>query len=154
VRVYWNCTPLSAPAVLRSLTFLLGPRAEHPFMIKTPAASAHTGRADAMVLYLGPQSFHHLDAEFRSVATELSRQLREATPRLTRRIGSGVAVAEARLDGESFGRPRCESIADAYLAADGQARHSPHALVRIIAHEFASRGIDPARPDLEPASAS
>lgn len=150
-RVYWNCAPADAPHVVSRITGLLGPLVEHPYTLKTPASAEHNGRADAIVLYLGPNSCDRLEPAISSTAHELADRLRDVVPRFTRRIAPGVAISESAPDGESFGQARCELLAETYLAAGPAQRRSAARLLQAFRVALEERGLDPANPHLHAA---
>ncbi|GII96129.1 T3SS effector HopA1 family protein [Sinosporangium siamense] len=147
-RTYLNVSFDGAPRVIALLTRLL---AEHPhiaYQIKLPLSAGHSGRADAVVLYLGAPDAADLDADLRAVAAALTGVLRPPRPRFTHALAPGIGQAEGPLDGASFGQTRCGLLAQTWRAMPSRARHDPPAVTRAITTGFTSAGIDPARPYL------
>lgn len=143
VRVYFNSAPASAPTVIRRVTELTEEAGDLSYTVKTPAASNHGGRADAVVLYLGPAGFAGYRERLVRLGAALADHLRPSIPRFTLGLSAGVAMSEGPLSGESFGLTRCQLIA---RAAGGPAGDAP-ARVEAI---FSAAGLDAERPYLEP----
>jgi hypothetical protein len=140
-RLYWRVPAAGAPALVRALTGAVMD-AGAAGALKAPLAAAGFARADAVVLYLAPDTARSLAGELSAVAR--SALLRDPPPRLTRRLGVGVGVAEGWAARESFGQSRCRLVAEG-IAAGGE----PLAAIRA---RFAAAGLDPDRPYLEPGS--
>lgn len=150
VRIYLNVSAREAPPVVHHLSSVLASSRSACTMMKTPAHPDHGGRSDALVLYLGSDTFAALEEKLRTVLRTLSAHLRTSTPRFTKALGPGVALAEGNLDGDSFGQARCNIVADAFAGADPCDRRSPERMVDAIEAAFAAAGLDPGRPHLEP----
>jgi len=108
-RVYVNVTPHQALDVIAGLSHVLM-RAETSFIIKTPAAPTHVGRADALVLYLGLDDWPQVRDAVIEVGRSRRGQHRSAVPRFSERLAPGIGWGMGRLDGESFGKLRCDAI--------------------------------------------
>ena len=143
-RLYWRVSAPAAPALVRGLTALLLDAGANA-ALKAPLRADGFGRADAVVAYLEPAAFSALADRLAAVAADLGDGLRDPAPRLARRLAPGVAAAEGRAGAESFGQSRCRLIAEALAAPGGDP------LDRIRAR-FATAGLDPERPHLEPGS--
>jgi len=152
VRVYWNAIPREGPALIGHLSRVLVHANAVSSMLKTPAQREHGGRADAFVLYLGASDFAALLTDLRGVAQELSSRLRPATPRFARPLAPGVAFAEGKLEGDSFGESRCRLVARAFTTAPDDIRAEAPRLTDRITEQFRAAGLDPERPHLEPGS--
>lgn len=150
VRVYWNAIPREGPALLGRLSRVLVRSNAVSSMIKTPAQREHGGRADAFVLYLGPSDFIRLRDELQSLAQELSFRLRPATPRFALPLAPGVAFAEGKLEGDSFGESRCRLVARAFVTAPADVQSEVEPLADRICEQFRTAGLDPELPHLEP----
>ena len=149
VRLYWNTEPSASPRVVAALSGVLAEVPTASYMMKTPASGQHGGRADSLVLYLGPRGFATLEHRLRAQVTRLHDCLRAEVPRFTWRVADGVAIGESRLSGDSFGETRCAIVASAYYSADLATRRSPSRLGEQIAASFSGAGLDPRRPYLE-----
>lgn len=103
-RVYWNISQTSAPTLVTELTKALNEHGE-PFQLKVAHnASSWPERADVAVLYL-PMS--RLVARWETILEiyeGLRAEVRHWTPAFTRRIASGLAIAEDPPGGLSFGQ--------------------------------------------------
>lgn len=150
VRTYWNCPPWTAPRLLAELTRGFDPVPEVPYMLKTAATHRHGGRADALIVYLGPQGFDLLEDELRRIASLAALELRPPRPRMSCELAPGVGLAEASVEGDSFGQVRCRLLAEAVCALPEPERGRPVAVERAVVEAFVSRGLDPERPYLEP----
>lgn len=149
VRTYWNCTPRGAPLLLAELTRCLDAYPDVPYMLKTPALPEYGGRADALVLYLGPTGFAALEDDLSRIGALPDLELRPVVPRMTRRVRDGVAVAEGNLDGDSFGQRRCRLIASTFCSVSDGDQGDAAVLESALADAFAAAGLDPQRPYLE-----
>lgn len=135
-RVYWNLRPERAVAWVGKLTEVL--EAERvPFRMKVLQDPAAFWRVDAGVLYLRRCDQERALPLLLPLAPALN--LRHATPRFTRQLGAGLALADDPPGGESFGEHRCRLVVEAALAAPR--RPGPALVQRLLA-----AGIDPAEP--------
>jgi hypothetical protein len=132
---------------------VLADRPSHAYTIKTLMSLDHLGRADPLVLYVGPAGYADLEDEIAIVAEDVRDQLRSATPRMAAVLHPGVGLAEGSRAGDSFGQVRAALIADAYERAVDDDRTGADAIAEKIADGFEAAGLDPERPYLEPNSA-
>lgn len=150
VRTYWNCPPRTVASLVAEITRVFDAAAGVPYMLKTAAMAEHGGRADALVLYTGPDGFATVEDGLRRIASLAALQLRPETPRMTLRLGAGVGLAEGRIDGDSFGQVRCGIVADV-VGSQPRSRQSDSKAVQWALEEvLRERGLDPERPYLEP----
>lgn len=147
VRTYLNVAPSDAPRALAALTAVLTPWPDVPFQAKTPAATDHGGRADALVLYLGGEDAGRLDSALRHAVGGLVGILRPLVPRFTRVVAPGVGQADGPVTGDSFGEQRCRLAARAWLALPAHLRAVRPELEQMIARQLTAAGLDPSRPD-------
>lgn len=148
VRLYWNLAAEAAADWVEELTGRLNRRGV-PFALKALADPAHYRRADAGVLYLEPHDYPALVGEIGAVHRLLRPRLRRPVPLLTRRLASGLAVAEGPAD-VSFGQHRCGLIAAALVRAFERSTDPAGA----VAGAFTAAGLDAGRPHLVAGSTS
>ena len=152
VRVYWNITRRSAPALVGAITSRLN--AERvPFRLKVADHPFRLDRCDAAVLYLSGHAFVALREQLCDLASALSAHLAAQVPAFTFELVPGVGVAEADGTGESFGGRRCALLADAIMRAHEQRITGAAARVDAVAARFAEEGMQIDQPYLEPSLA-
>jgi hypothetical protein len=118
-----------------------------PFVLKLPRRTDGYRRTDAGVVYLPRRVAGFAVARVLEIAGELD--LGPGTPRFTRALAPGVALADCPPGGDSFGMHRTRLLAQALeLQAAGGGRASV-----LAARVLAAQGIDPSRPWLEPGNA-
>jgi len=151
VRFYWNAPRYAAPSVVGSVTrHLAGTRTS--YALKVAIGDADVLRPEGVVLYLTTDEVDGACPAIREAYREVAAQLRAAVPRLTLRLGHGLAVAEDPDTGESFGQHRCRLVAEAIshglrIGSAGGAETGAALLEHVRAG-----GIDPKRPHLRPGS--
>ena len=149
LRVYWNVTPLGAPALMRALTTRLN-ATEVPFRLKIADHPFRLDRCDAAVLYLPGASFDAVRVTLLEEAAELAPHLRPPIPAFTLELAPGVGLAEHDGGAASFGTVRCRLLAEAIVRAH---RHGVTQLgerVAVVADRFAEGGIGIDAPYREP----
>jgi hypothetical protein len=151
VRVYWNVTRASAPALVAALTSRFN-AAHVPFRLKVADHPLRLDRCDAAVLYLESEVFRSWRERLGQVAIALTARLRPWIPAFTLELAPGVGLAEDVGAGESFGARRCELLADAIVGAHEQGIAAVRALDAVAAH-FAAAGVQIDAPYLEPSLA-
>lgn len=146
VRLYLHPSAGAVAPLVHAVTGALAP--SNAWLLKVAPTPDGLSRPDAVVAYLaGPAREQDRDAVVAAVAG-----LTVGTPPpLTERLGEGMGWAEDPGTGESFGEVRCSAIATAYTAMAGEVM-SDAKWLDTLAHEFRSRGIDPAAPHRSKAS--
>jgi hypothetical protein len=150
-RLYWNVGPSFAAPLLSLITTRLNEE-RVPFRIKVPNSVQGFGRADTAVLYIRKPDYlrhRHLIGE---VHAEV-RGLRQDVPAFTKRLASGLGVAEDPGGGFSFGQHRSWLIARGLWRAFRSGAHSLDARMHWVQGEFRRAGIDACLPYLAPGSA-
>jgi hypothetical protein len=147
VRLYWNVTPVGAGTLLREVTGRLN-RDAVPFVMKVLDDPRNYARCDAAVLYFERVSYEGFRAEHAGhVLHLLAGHMADGVPALTKRVASGLALAENPAQEQSFGSQRCGALARAIV--DGLGTH--RALLErldLVEAEFRRSGIDPRLPYL------
>jgi hypothetical protein len=152
-RIYWNCPPPSAAALVAGITGALEPL-RLPYTLKCPLADELFDRTEPVVLYLGFAEWAAAKQELRAVHAALAAQLRPAIPPLTLRLGPGAAAAEDPADGRSFGQSRAAAVADGLVRAAERRLDDEAATLAVVAEQLAAHDISPARPYLRAGSPS
>ncbi|MBL9059271.1 MAG: hypothetical protein JNK88_04505, partial [Mangrovicoccus sp.] len=117
------------------------------FTLKLPRQAGSYRRTDAGVVYLPRRVAGFAVARVLEMAGDLD--LGPGTPRFTRALAPGIAIADCPPGGDSFGMHRSRLLVQALtLQAAGGGRASA-----LAARVMAAQGIDPARPWLEPGNA-
>ena len=150
-RVYWNCPPESAAALVAAITGALEPL-RLPYTLKCPLADELFDRVEPVVLYLGFAEWAAAKPALRRVHAALAARLRPAVPPLTLRLGPGAAAAEDPADGSSFGQSRAAAVADGLVLAAEQRLDDEDATLAVVAERLAAHDISPARPYLRAGS--
>lgn len=118
-----------------------------PFSLKLPRQAAGYCRTDAGVVYLPRRVAGFAVARVLEMAGDFD--LGPGTPRFTRALAPGIAMADCPPGGDSFGMHRSRLLVQALtLQAAGGGRASS-----LAARVLAGQGIDPVRPWLEPGNA-
>jgi HopA1 effector protein family len=140
VRVYWNVTRESAPALVAAVTAEFN-RTGLPFRLKVADHPFRLDRCDAAVLYLDGETFSRARGRIDEMATALATRLRPAIPAFTYAFRAGVGLAEDE-DGESFGVRRCALLADGIVRAHEQGLTAIGDRLDAVARRFAEDGVD------------
>jgi len=142
VRCYWAILPSGAALLVATLTKELN-RNRVPFSFKVLRDAARFGRADGGVLYLPEYAWARTYPLLARIHAQVAHVLADLTPRLTRPLAKGLAVAKDS-DGESFGMTRCTAIVNAYRA-NGNSPDVPS-----IESRLGSAGLQPGKYHLRP----
>ena len=152
LRVYWNVSAAGALRLLANATRVLN-RFAVPFRFKCVNAAQSYARLDAAVLYIGRRYYRVLRELLPELLSGLAApMLGEATPIFTLRLGSGVALAEDPLGGESFGMNRCRIVAEGLWAAHAEGLTGVEHRAARVAAQFEAYGLSLPRAHLNPAS--
>ena len=151
VRLYWNVKPQGAPSLLGMATGRLNAEGV-PFTLKVVDNPTRYARRDAAVLYVRPTDF----AVVRRVVLDFDPTrrfgLRPGVPAFTKRLASGVGLAEDPETGESFGKNRCRLLSEGILRAHQEGNLSVDGRLRAVEEHFAGAGIRLEAPYLNPGS--
>jgi HopA1 effector protein family len=143
VRFYFHCRAADAATLLHAVTTRLN-RFQLPFQMKFPSAPGLYERNDTAVLYLAtryvPIALRLIDAARTTVPLD------PAVPLFARRLWPGIGGAVDPGNGESFGAHRCRLTAAGIVAAWRAGRQDHAARREAVAAQFASAGLDLARP--------
>jgi HopA1 effector protein family len=151
VRVYWHVRRRTTPDLVRVLTATLG-RTDCSYALKVAVEDRQVERPDRAVLYLAGDDAAAAAPLIRRAHTELTEALLAPVPRLTLRLGRGLAMADDPGTGESFGQHRCRLVADALTAARGDGSANAEERAARALERLSAAGVDPARPYLRPGS--
>jgi hypothetical protein len=141
LRFYWNIKAEGGVKLVRLLTRSLN-RFQLPFRLKILNNPATYIRADAAVLYLSSR-FYHLAAELiNNIHQQLTGQMDPDTPLFSKRLASGLGLAEEPKTGESFGQQRCRILARALWMAYEKKIEDDDSRLQEISTELQANGID------------
>ncbi len=144
-RLYWNVDYAGAIALTRSISEILSDNIAWSF--KVPIERDGYNRADTVVLYLLNGSFTALQPALKKIWLSVNNLLLDRTPRMARKLATGLALAENPLDAEeSFGLYVCRQLAEAWLIG----RQSEQRPAEQIMQGFRQQNIDPTRLYLNP----
>jgi hypothetical protein len=155
VRIYFNISDRGAVNLMSNLTHLLNQSSIY-FTFKVLYNPENYVRRDAGVLYIRKIDFHQCRSLLSEIVQESQEHLKPETPLFTKKIASGVGVAEEPsqhfTDKESFGSNRCQIVANALVASWGSAHDSLSHRMDTIAQHFALVDLDLEHPYLNPKS--
>jgi hypothetical protein len=152
VRFYWNLQSAGAPRLLAAATQMLN-RDRIPFQFKVLSDPDLYDRCDAGVLYVEKSDYPRAADAVRRIYRDLSKHLNPLTPVFTKRLASGLALAEGPPDStESFGASRCSILAEGIIRAWEEGVESVSARMERIAESFADAAIGLDSPFLSPGS--
>lgn len=124
-----------------------------PFTLKVAAQPAlYDDRCDTVVLFVEREDYLQASELLVEEATRAGLAPRAPTPAFTRRLGSGVAVADDPATAESFGELRCRLLAAGILRAEDAPGGSIEARLQAVDEEFLAAGVELDRAHLEPGS--
>jgi hypothetical protein len=135
VRIYWNIQAEGAPRLMEALTREFN-RFQVPFRFKCLNNASDFPRRDAAVLYIERRHYPIAALLVESIHGEVLPWLNASTPLFTKPLGHGLALAED--PGESFGKHRCNILAEAMAASSGKVVEDRLAEVRL---HFERRGL-------------
>ena len=146
LRFYWNVSAEGAPPLVEAVTRQFN-HFQIAFQLKCGARAAHYPRRDAAVLYVHRWYYPIAALLVERVHQAIADSLSDGTPLFTRQLAAGLAFAED--PGDSFGKHRCEILAEAMTATRGRpAEERLHELRR----QFDQRGLSLDRPWLNAGS--
>lgn len=147
-RIYVNAHPRGVVALAAAIATTLED-AGIPFELKLLADPAHLDRCDPLVSYVRAAD---LPGALPLVAAAVSagRNVRSPVPAFTRRVGRGIGIATDPVGGSSFGRHRCGLVATGLARAYDLGAVEPEARLKIVAAEFAARGLSVDAPYRSP----
>ncbi len=150
-RFYWHLTGEAAAPFIAAATSTLN-TLSIPFRLKVPRDPDRYRRADAGVLYLARRHAHENAAAIHRIYEAVASLLRPETPLLTCRLADGLALAEAPIGPDSYGRDRCRLIAQALWESFASGRHDRADRFHALTTAFQSVRLDPQHPYLAPGS--
>lgn len=153
VRLYWNVGLGAVPTVVRGVTARLAGESR-PWMLKCATDPAAHVRADAVVLFLTPESVSDHAPTLTRIAERLADDALPGAPPLALPVQRGLAVAVDPVTAESFGEHRCRLIAEALTGRAAANRPDDAAVLGAIGERFAREGIEVGRPYAMRATAS
>ena len=152
VRIYFNCAVESIGDFLRAITPVLE-EGDTVYMMKCPSEAGLFGRCDSVVLYLSPEIWRSVKHKLRTVYERIAHNLRPEVPRLTKRLGTGVAIAEDPANGGSFGQSRAHAVADGVLKVLRSGLADEDEAIATITARLIAHDISPEHPFLRAGSA-
>jgi hypothetical protein len=151
VRYYWNVTSEGAISLMQQLTSLLN-QIQISFRFKVLNVPDSYERCDAAVLYVNKGDIDQVSSIVRGIYSQIRIHLKQGVPAFTKPLASGLGVAEDPGDGDSFGRHRCQLLAEGIICAYEQRHKSIAARLRVVEECFAKAGISLNAPFLRPDS--
>jgi hypothetical protein len=151
IRFYWNVRADGADALFGALSERLE-RYQVPFRFECLRASDQLVRRDGAVLYVGRRHFSIAADVAAQVQTRHRAALRDDACPLTKRVAPGLCLAEDPIGGGSFGMHRCRVVAEGLFNAYARGITEHARRLRTVIERFEARGLDPARPWLNPGS--
>jgi hypothetical protein len=153
VRLYWHLRPDAAIAYMAHATTRLN-AAGIPFRTKVLNDPEAYNRADAGVLYFGRRQFGRAREAIAAIhgALAASGGLRPDVPLFSKRLATGLGLAEDPTNAMSFGEHRCRLVARAICRSFLAGELDPRAKVERLCATFRETSLDPMRPYLEPRS--
>jgi hypothetical protein len=146
LRFYWNVSAEGAPRLMEAVTRDFN-RFQVPFQFKCGSRVTHYPRRDAAVLYLNARYYAIAALLVEGVHLGLRAWLNADTPLFARRLADGLGFAED--PGDSFGKHRCNILAEAMAATCGKPVEERLQEVR---RQFERRGLSLDRPWLNAGS--
>ena len=151
VRLYFNITPDAAVAIAAQLTAALnklGVRFEfailhHPHLFY---------RYDAATLWLADADYLAVQATLLAIYQAHQTEFSPQVPRFTKQLAPGLGLAQVSLATESFGRHRCELVAEGLVAAFLHAETSTTDRLARIASAWHNAQLDWHQPYLNSSS--
>ncbi len=144
-RIYFNLTPGGAAAVMLSATRLLNDIAVS-FSFKLLYNPGDYGRYDSGVLYFAKNDYEAIRLVLQIVYFENQVHFQPEIPLFTKQLAPGLGLAEEPDckfgHQESFGRNRCQIIANGLMEAWHKGDESPHSRMHAIVQHFSLLGID------------
>lgn len=155
VRIYFNVSSDDSTLLMRHITEELN-KLSVEFTYKTLYDSGDYGRYDSGVLYIQKSAYEVVHPILQQISHIFSSTFGTAVPLFTKKIGSGIGLAEEPVhhfsDRESFGSHRCRVVADGFLESWNSSLDSPQYRVEKILKNFALLRIDIDKPYLNPDS--
>jgi hypothetical protein len=144
-RTYWSLRHTGAAEFVAAATYHLN-RQHVPFRLKVLAEPPfYSKRLDVAVVYLDLRTENARDGLVETFR-ETGHRLRSEVPAMTRRIATGLAVAEDPGEGMSFGMHRCRLIAEAFVQGAESGLIGPADILACVESVFADHEIDLCQP--------
>ena len=151
VRIYWNITAEGAVPFVREATRLLN-KARSGARFKVANDPRLYDRCDSAVVYFPRADALRAGDVVRGLHAAVAAQLGPQVPAFTRRLATGVGLAEDPGGSLSFGQSRCHVLADGLIRAHERGATTVDARVAVVQEAFEEEGLDPAAPYLNPGS--
>jgi hypothetical protein len=151
VRLYWHLTSDVAVPYMAAVTTHLN-AAGVPFRAKVVNDPAAYQRADAGVVYLRRRHFDRAGNALGAIFESIRGGLRPEVPLFTKRLASGLGLAEDPCNGLSFGQHRCRLVAGALWFAFEKGETGRDARAAVLADWLGKAGLEPLHPYLDPGS--
>ncbi|HYP41906.1 MAG TPA: lanthionine synthetase LanC family protein [Chloroflexia bacterium] len=151
VRFYWNINPEGVASLMHAMTAALND-AGYPFRFKVLNDPARFTRYDTAILYISKDHYSQVAKLLASIYEAVAPHMREGTPALTKRLATGLGVAEDPGHAESFGLHRCNLLAEGLVRAYEQGARSLPDRLAVVEETFSDRGINLDTPYLNPGS--
>ncbi|HLP91378.1 MAG TPA: T3SS effector HopA1 family protein [Nostocaceae cyanobacterium] len=154
-RIYFNCSPKGAIALMDNLTKELN-HAAIPFSFQVLYHPCTYGRYDAGVLHFERHNYPEIRKILQSIYRKNQSYFQPEIPLFTKWLAPGLGLAEEPSHKftaqESFGMNRCQIVANALLEAWEKGKNAIEEKIQIIEKHFAQHLIDVQRPYLNPSS--
>jgi len=146
LRFYWNVSAEGAPHLMEELTHELN-RFQIAFHFKCGNRTAHYSRRDAAVLYVHARYYAIVALLVERVYARVETWLKPQTPLFVRPLAPGLGFAEC--PGESFGKHRCQILAEAMSST--RSRPVDERMLA-VSGQFERRGLSMEKPWLKAGS--
>ncbi len=146
-RFYWHLTSDAAVPFIEMATSLLC-ASQIPFRVKVPSHPSAYHRADAGVIYFRRRDDPRIDPVIARIHSAIAPKLRGEVPLFTRRLATGLGMAESPNSKMSFGEHRCRLVAHALWESFSRHEGDLSSRTRSLAAAFLKEDIDPLRPHL------
>jgi len=124
-----------------------------PFTLKVAGQPAvYDERCDTVILFVERDDYRRASELLVEEATRAGLRPRPPVPAFTRRLGSGLAVADDPAVPESFGESRCRLLASGILRAHEAGENSLKSKIEEIEAAFLAEGVRLDSTHLEPGS--
>ncbi len=151
VRFYWNLSAEGTVCFMRDATTMLN-QAALPFKLKILNDPKLFTRCDTVVLYTRGSDYNSISEILATIYPVVAPNLRQRTPVFTKRLASGLGLAEDPGQQESFGEYRCRMLAEGMIRAYEQGKKSLEERMQVVEECFAEAGISLEKPFLNPGS--
>lgn len=151
LRFYFHSSNTIAPELVHYLSLQLN-RYQVPFQLKALNDPSMYSRTDAVVLYVAKRYYELCVRIVQRLPGDVLSGLRTQTPLFTRKVVSGVGIAEEPNTGESFGMNRCRLTSEGIIDAWMKGEQTLAGRFEAISRRFQQGGFNLDLPHLSPTS--